>query len=316
MALTESDGVWRAVDTMALRQQLGAMAAIVDAHVQSALSREFGVSWVARADGRGHEIDGITQETLDAYSARTQRVTQQAAQMARTWAQKHGRAANAREMLFISDEANRVTRKAKEDTEIDWDKLAAKWDRTIGGQLASIAEQVCDFGPRPGGAAPPREAQEQAIRQALATVQAQHSTWTRSDLMRALSWSMGQPFAGMTPQAHHELLEQMTGQALSVDFGVACLEAPEWPPVPQQLRRELDGRSVYTRPGTTRYATRGQLSMEERMCQQAQRQGAPSLTREFAARQLGAMAAIVDAHVQSALSREFGVSWVARADGR
>src|SRR5260221_12952432 len=172
MALTESDGVWRAVDTMALRQQLGAMAAIVDVHVQSALSREFGVSWAPRADGRGHEIDGITQETLDAYSARTQRVTQQAARMARTWAQKHGGAQNAREMLFISDEANRVSRKAKDDTEIDWDKLAAKWDRTIGGQLASIADQLCDFGPRPGGAAPPREVQEQAIRQALATVQA------------------------------------------------------------------------------------------------------------------------------------------------
>ncbi len=54
MALTESDGAWRAVDTMALRQQLGSMAAIVDAHVQSALSREFGVSWAPRADGRGH----------------------------------------------------------------------------------------------------------------------------------------------------------------------------------------------------------------------------------------------------------------------
>src|SRR5260221_1456368 len=172
MALTESDGAWRAVDTMALRQQLGSMAAIVDAHVQSALSREFGVSWAPRADGRGHEIDGITQETLDAYSARTQRVTQQAARMARTWAQKHGRAPNAREMLFISDEANRVSRKAKDDTEIDWGKLAAKWDRDIGGQLAARAQQVCDFGPRPGGAAPPREVQEQAIRQALATVQA------------------------------------------------------------------------------------------------------------------------------------------------
>jgi TrwC relaxase len=70
MALTESDGVWRAVDTMALRQQLGAMAAIVDARVQSALTREFGVSWVARGDGRGHEIAGIAQETLDAYSTR------------------------------------------------------------------------------------------------------------------------------------------------------------------------------------------------------------------------------------------------------
>ena len=52
----------------------------------------------------------------------------------------------------------------------------------------------------------------------------------------------------------------MTDQALGVEHGVECLEAPEWPPVPRSLIRELDGRSVYTRPGVTRYATRGQLS--------------------------------------------------------
>ena len=80
-----------------------------------------------------------------------------------------------------------------------------------------------------------------------------------------------------------ELLEQMTGQALGVEYGVECLEVPEWPAVPRSLVRELDGRSVYTRPGVTRYATRGQLSMEQRMCQQAQRTSAPELTSEFCA---------------------------------
>ena len=67
MCVTRSDGVWRAVDTMALRAQLGAMGAIVGVRVQSALSREFGVKWVAREDGMGHEIEGIAQETLDAF---------------------------------------------------------------------------------------------------------------------------------------------------------------------------------------------------------------------------------------------------------
>ena len=76
-----------------------------------------------------------------------------------------------------------------------------------------------------------------------------------------------------------------------------CLEAPEWPAVPRSLVRELDGRSVYTRPGVTRYATRGQLSMEQRMCQQAQRHGAPALTREFCAAQLGADADTLDAQL-------------------
>ena len=67
-----------------------------------------------------------------------------------------------------------------------------------------------------------------------------------------------------------------------------CLEAPEWPPLPASLRRELDGRSVYTRPGTARYATAAQLSAEERLVAHAQTQGAPRLPGELAARRLGA----------------------------
>src|SRR6266487_1262775 len=189
--------------------------------------------------------------------------------------------------------------RAKTTCRSTWEALTARWDATIGGELAAIAETVCDFDARPGdsGTAPPREVQAQAIQQALARVQAEHSAWTRADLMRALSWSMGQPFAHMTPDAHHDLLEQMTEQAIGVDYGVVCLEAPEWPPVPRSLIRDLDGRSVYTRPGTTRYATRGQLATEERMCQQAQRQGAPALTPEFCAAQLGAGADVLEAQL-------------------
>lgn len=86
------------------------------------------------------------------------------------------------------------------------------------------------------------------IRAAVARVQREHSTWTRSDLTKALGWSMGPEFAHMDPDARQELLLRLTERALSPSFGVKCLEAPEWPPVPQALRRELDGRSVYTAP--------------------------------------------------------------------
>jgi hypothetical protein len=69
---------------------------------------------------------------------------------------------------------------------------------------------------------------------------------------------------------------------------VVCLEAPEWPPLPAALRRELDGRSIYTRPGVARYATAAQLSMEERLVAHAQTRGAPRLPGELAARRLSA----------------------------
>src|SRR5579859_4065626 len=115
--------------------------------------------------------------------------------------------------------------------------------------------------------------------------------------MKNLAWAMGQEFAHLSPGTWQDLLEQMTGQALSVEYGAVCLEAPEWPTVPRCLVRDLDGRSVSTRPGVTRYATLGQLTMEQRMRQQAQRTGAPALAREFCAAQLGADADALDAQL-------------------
>ena len=298
MGVTQSDGVWRAVDTMALRAQLGAMGAIVEVRVKAALAREFGVKWVARDDGMGHEIEGIAQETLDAFSTRAHTVSKAQLRLAREWAQRHGRAPNAREMTYLGLAANKITRGAK-DGQIDWEALTAGWDATLGGHLAAIAGQACDFDARPGEAAvlASRKVRERVIEQALASVQAKNSTWTRSDLMKNLAWAMGQEFACLPQDAWQELLEQMTGQALGVEYGVECLEAPEWPTVPRSLVRDLDGRSVYTRPGVTRYTTRGQLCMEQRMCQQAQRVGAPALSREFCAAQLGADADILDAQL-------------------
>ena len=61
---------------------------------------------------------------------------------------------------------------------------------------------------------------------------------------------------------------------------MAELTRPEFPATPEYLRRELDGRSVYTRPGSQRYATHVQLSLEERLLQAAQRESAPRLERE------------------------------------
>ena len=72
---TLSDGKWRATDTMAIRRQIAAVQATAAAYVEAALSREFGVRWVPRADGMGNEIAGITQAEIDAFSSRRDSVT-------------------------------------------------------------------------------------------------------------------------------------------------------------------------------------------------------------------------------------------------
>ena len=124
---------------------------------------------------------------------------------------------------------------------------------------------------------------------ALALVTAKQSTWTRHDLLKQLALVMPAQTRQMNPQAARELLFGLAEEALSGRAGdIVCLVAPEWPPLPRSLRRELDGRSIYTRPGTARYATAAQLSAEEQLAAHAQTQGAPRLSRELAARRLGA----------------------------
>ena len=136
------------------------------------------------------------------------------------------------------------------------------------------------------------------MQRALTLVQSAHSTWTRADFVKQLALVLPVQTRRMAPEAAVTLLHQLADEALAGSVEqVVCLDAPEWPPLPDYLRRELDGRSVYTRPGTTRYATRVQLALEEQLLQEAQRQGAPHLTRRRAAALLGADAATLEAQL-------------------
>jgi hypothetical protein len=96
---TFRDGKWRALDTMTLSGVLGALQAIAATAVECELTREFGVAWVPRADGRGNEIRGVTQAQMDAYSTRTVQVHEKEHELARVWEAKHGRAPTPRELL-------------------------------------------------------------------------------------------------------------------------------------------------------------------------------------------------------------------------
>ena len=312
---TVSDGKWRAHDTASLRAVIGALQAVAATAVECELSREFGVAWVPRADGRGNEIRGVTQAQMDAYSTRTVEVKEKERELAQAWERRNGRAPNSRELFYIAQDATLQSRRGKEAGEIDWDALAERWDATIGGELAGIAPKVsnargpdgptmtADDGPVPGGpeppGPPPREAQVRAVRKALALVSEKKSTWTRHELLKRLALVMPAQSRQMTPGAAQTLLLGLAEEALSGDIEeVVSLEAPEWPPLPDALRRELDGRSVYTRPGTTRYATAAQLAAEERLVAQAQTQGAPHLPPGLAAQRLGADAALLEAQLR------------------
>ncbi|MGH3187443.1 MAG: MobF family relaxase [Streptosporangiaceae bacterium] len=307
---TFSDGKWRALDTMSVRGVLGALQAIAATAVECELTTEFGVEWVPRADGRGNEIRGVTQAQTDAYSSRTVEVHAKERELVRAWERKHGRAPTSRELLYIANDATLQSRRGKESGPVDWDALAARWDTTLDGELAGVAPAVSNArgpGAQPsehhGGRAPTgpptRETQARALAKALALVSDRHPAWTRHDLVKQLALTMPPETRQMSPRAARELLLGLAEEALSGRTGeVVCLEAPEWPPLSASLRRQLDGRSVYTRPGAARYATTAQLTLEETLVAHAQTQGAPRLPNDLAARRLDADPALLEAQLR------------------
>ena len=301
MTQTDADGKWRALDTAGVRAQLGAVRATFGAHLRSEMTQRFGVEWQPRKEGDGFELKGITRAQIEKYSTRTQAVDAETKKMVEAWKARHdGQEPSRRELLYIRQEATMASRQGKEDGEIDWDKLLeqaeAKWEALDGSRLRDVAGRISNLhGPayaRPTaqpGAGPSADAQMRVMQTALARVQEHHSTWIRADLMREIADAMPAEATAMAPADSVALVHQLTDRALAGEAGqVMSLDAPEYPQVPGYLRRELDGKSIYTRPGTTKYATSVQIAREKELLDATAKEGAPHLTKEESARLLGA----------------------------
>ena len=305
VARTVTDGKWRAPDSLGYNEHIGAVAAIVSQHLEDALTRRFGLQWVARDDGHGFEIKGISGQMMRLFSSRRASITADLRARAAQFEQRYGRKPSQRELAHLAQAANFKTRAAKEgalnlpELHKGWaDKLA----RTLGVSLASVAPSVWHDGgsaaARPRGPGDPGPVPGQleishAAEKAVALAQQEKSAWTRADLIKYLGRVL--PRSGRDPAAAAARLEDLADRALRSEFEpVACLAAPEPAGVPRSLLR-ADGRSIYQRHGGVRYATHAQLSMEERMLAVARADGAPRLTRADAARALGADLAQLEA---------------------
>ena len=297
IARTATDGKWRAPDSLGYNEHIGAVAAIVSQHLEEALTRRFGLEWVARDDGHGFEIKGVGGEMMRVFSSRRESITADLRGRAARFEQRYGRAPSQRELAQLAQASNFATRNPKHGA-LDLAQAHAGWAdklaRTLGVSLASVAPSVW-HGAAGRAAAHPRGAEAtvlpelelaRAAQKAVALAQQDKSAWTRADLIKYLGRVL--PRTGMDPAAAAALLEDLADRALASEFDpVACLEAPEPAEVPASLLR-ADGRSVYQRHGGTRYATRAQLAMEERMAAQAGADGAPRVDRAQAAHALGA----------------------------
>ena len=145
IARTVTDGKWRAPDSLGYNEHIGAVAAIVAQHLEEALTRRFGVQWVARDDGHGFEIKGISGQMMRLFSSRRESITADLRARAARFEQRYGRAPSQRELAQLAQASNFATRKAK-DGALDFAQLHKGWAdklaRTLGVPLASVAPSV------------------------------------------------------------------------------------------------------------------------------------------------------------------------------
>ncbi|MGH3236268.1 MAG: relaxase domain-containing protein, partial [Streptosporangiaceae bacterium] len=266
-AKTATDGKWRAPDSLGYNEHVGAVAAIVSQHLEEALTRRFGVAWVARDDGHGFEIRGISGEMMRLFSSRRESIAADLRARAARFEQQYGRKPSQRELARLAQASNFKTRAAKHGA-LDVAQAHAGWAdklaQALGVSLASVAPSVwhdADMGHAgartrgPGGPSPGRGQLEVSLaaQKAVALAQQEKSTWTRADLIKYLGRVL--PRSGMEPATAAALLEEVADRALASEFEpVACLQAPEPAEVPASLLR-ADGRSVYQRHGGVRFAT-------------------------------------------------------------
>ena len=300
VAKTATNGKWRAPDSLGYNEHIGAVEAIVSYHLEEALTQRFGLEWVARDDGHGFEIKGISGEMMRVFSSRRASITADLRGRAARFEQQYGRKPSQRELAHLAQASNFTTRNPKHrapdlaQAHADWaDKLA----RTLGVSLASVGPSVwhsqnrrADLRTRGADGADstvPTELElSRAAQKAVALAQQEKSAWTRADVIKYLGRVLLR--TGLDPAAAAALLENLADRALASEFEpVTCLEAPGLTDVPASLLR-ADGRSVYQRHGGTRYATRAQLAMEQRLVVQAGAGAAPRVNRAQAAHALGA----------------------------
>jgi conjugative relaxase-like TrwC/TraI family protein len=75
VAITRHDGKGRAPDSTAYYEHVRAAGQVASVHVESALTRRFGLGWAPRSDGMGFAIEGIGADLMAAFSHRRAEIT-------------------------------------------------------------------------------------------------------------------------------------------------------------------------------------------------------------------------------------------------
>lgn len=253
-----ADGKWRTLDGAALYLHKPAAGAIGERAMEEHLSRTLGLRFETRPDGKAREVVGVEQSVMDMFSARTRAIGPKTQELIDRFRAATGCEPSALERYRLSKQATLLTRKGKtydgETPERRLERWAAQTRAEVGSTLAGIAEQVVGRGQDAGPAA--RWSPRDVIERALAAVAERDASWTRSDLMRAVSDALPGTL-GMAPEKARTLLESLTDAALGRAVKLNPDEDLSIRPAEYRL---ADGGDAFARPGADRFCDPGPVT--------------------------------------------------------
>ena len=272
-----ADGVddrHRTLDSRALHRERLGIAAVASRVLDQKLAAQ-GFRMVARADGNGAEIGGVTEGTMRSFSSRRAAITPEVARLAREYEAMHGHVPSRRTLWSLRQWATLQTRKGKHEVSRSPAEDLAAWteqaNREESQALADVHQAIADYGEVHGPAPELSTAErERCARIAVAEVQRQNATWTVSQLLLELHRALPPLPAETDPTALLESLaaDIVTGRVDGTDV-IALAPAPDPVDVSMLDIRASDGESVYRPTGRARYATADQLDTEKYLLESA-----------------------------------------------
>lgn len=271
---------WRTLDGAALYAAKPAAAAIAERTLAEYLSERLRVQTIARPDGNGWEIAGISEALRDQFSSRRQAIGPRVQQLIEAYECKHGKAPNARSVWSMAQFVTLDSRPAKAHSAPSRETLLARWEeqsrRAETEALSAIPDAALGRRDISAEGRPPcGPDMTQVATAAIADAQRSKATFSRYELTRMINRYLPDFLGGLLGEQVTALLDELTGEALRPGGpgDTVLLTGPEMVPVPETYRR-ADGVSLWRRHGAEIYTTRAMLDTETRLLRAAAQIGA------------------------------------------
>lgn len=256
------DGTWRAIHGAAWKKIKASISATYERALAEEIERTTPARFVARENGLGRDIVGISDEILQESSKRSAEVEAAQDEVEQQFRQREGRAPTARERAQLHRRASTESRSRKShrspDQQIqDWADVVDVDEIT---QDVAAAGRDIDWYGRPDDDAMPDPADRSAvIRSAVAEVQARAATWLPGELRAELERQLPVQIPGVEDSATY--IDHLVHEALTRVYGIVDISRPE-PLPPPGWWRNAEGRPRWRDPAAGRYTTHGQLTAE------------------------------------------------------